>query len=239
MKLSRIREFPELHFSVIKLGAAHLPQPVHPSSEMLQKIQLSHMPPELVLHVALYHDVKNAIYLRQQLLDGNADYEYAFIDASMILSQTHILAVAFRAMNDYLHERLKSRNIHSEIVFALSPNNNIGEAFKKFGISGSTTDLLVIKVSTSQSVTEESVGKHLGDAVEGEALHFNDESLQALSDLSKIRKAYKIGSAPPSKGQSKQPKLLVNGDPLDSASTKERKELEIAILGAVALRGAT
>ncbi len=28
-------------------------------------------------------------------------------------------------MNDYLNERLKSRNIHSEIVFCLSPNNNV------------------------------------------------------------------------------------------------------------------
>lgn len=28
-------------------------------------------------------------------------------------------------MNDYLNDRLKSRNIHSEIVFSLSPNNNV------------------------------------------------------------------------------------------------------------------
>jgi EKC/KEOPS complex subunit CGI121/TPRKB len=37
----------------------------------------------------------------------------------------HVLAAAFRALNDYLNDRLKSRNVHSEIVFSLSPNNNV------------------------------------------------------------------------------------------------------------------
>ena len=37
-----------------------------------------------------------------------------------------MLAAVFRAINDMKHDRLKSRNIHSEIVFSLSPNNNVG-----------------------------------------------------------------------------------------------------------------
>jgi EKC/KEOPS complex subunit CGI121/TPRKB len=206
---------------------------------MLQTIHLSHMPPELALHVTLYRDVKNAAFLKQQLLDGNADFEYAFIDASMILTTTHVLAAAFRAMNDHLHERLKSRNVHSEIVFALSPNNNIGEAFRKFGMGDTTSHLLVIKVSTSPSVTSESVRSHLEGAIKGVCVEFNNESLQAASDLGKIRKAYKIGSNMSPKGQSKPSKSQLNGiDGIDPA-VKEKKELEIAILGAIALRGAT
>ena len=42
-----------------------------------------------------------------------------------IISRTHILAACFRAVNDYLNGRLKSRNVHSEIVFALGPSNNV------------------------------------------------------------------------------------------------------------------
>ena len=42
-----------------------------------------------------------------------------------IVSTTHILAAVFRAVNDLVNDRLKSRNVHSEIVFALSPNNNV------------------------------------------------------------------------------------------------------------------
>jgi hypothetical protein len=37
----------------------------------------------------------------------------------------HALAAVFRAMNDMLHARLKSRNVHSEVVFSLNPNNNV------------------------------------------------------------------------------------------------------------------
>lgn len=42
-----------------------------------------------------------------------------------VLSRAHALSSVFRAVNDYLNERLKSRNIHSEIVFSLSPTNNV------------------------------------------------------------------------------------------------------------------
>lgn len=208
-------------------------------ANMLQTIQLSHMPPGMVLYVTMYRDVKNAAFLRQQLLDGNADFEYAFIDASMILSTTHILAASFRAMNDYLHGRLKSRNVHSEIVFALSPNNNIGEAFRKFGIGDTSSDLLVIKVATSPSVTLESVRSHLQSAVEGKSIEFNNQNLEAVSDLVKVRKAYKIASNMSSKGQSKALQSKLTSTDEAELASKETKELETAILGAIALRGAT
>lgn len=51
---------------------------------MVETIHLSHMPPELAVFVALYTDVENASFLKDQLLAGNADFEYAFIDASMV-----------------------------------------------------------------------------------------------------------------------------------------------------------
>ncbi len=42
----------------------------------------------------------------------------------------HVLAAVFRAANDYQNGRIKSRNVHSEIVFALSPNNNVSASGK-------------------------------------------------------------------------------------------------------------
>lgn len=96
---------------------------------MVEEIHLAHMPPDLALYVALYADVENAAFLKEQLLAGNADFEYAFIDASVIISTKHVLAAAFRACYDYLNDRLKSRNVHSETVFSLSPNNNVSAVF--------------------------------------------------------------------------------------------------------------
>lgn len=51
---------------------------------MLQTLHLSHLPPSLAVHVALYQDLQNASYLRQQLLAGNSEFEYALIDASVV-----------------------------------------------------------------------------------------------------------------------------------------------------------
>lgn len=50
----------------------------------LETINLPHLPSSLPVHIALYRDVQNASFLRQQLLSANADFEYAFIDASMV-----------------------------------------------------------------------------------------------------------------------------------------------------------
>lgn len=50
----------------------------------LETINLPHLPAELPVFVALYRNVENAEFLRQQLLAGNTEYEYALIDASMV-----------------------------------------------------------------------------------------------------------------------------------------------------------
>lgn len=90
----------------------------------MEIIRLPHLP-EHPLRVCLFKDVKNASFLRTQLLEGNFEFEYAFLDASTLISRNHALAACFRTINDQLNNRLKSRNVHSEIVFSLSPNNNV------------------------------------------------------------------------------------------------------------------
>ena len=90
----------------------------------METITLPHLP-NSPIQVCLFNDVQNSAFLRQQLLEGNADFEYAFLDASVLISTSHVLAACFRAISDSLNGRLKTRNVHSEIVFALSPNNNV------------------------------------------------------------------------------------------------------------------
>jgi EKC/KEOPS complex subunit CGI121/TPRKB len=207
-----------------------------PLVEMLQTLHLAHMPLELAVYVALYKDVENASHLKEQLLAGNTDFEYAFIDASMILSTKHVLAATFRAMNDYLCERLKSRNIHSEIVFCLSPNNNIGEAFRRYGVSDTTKSLVVVKVPTDPGITHDSIESHLSEVVKGTPLPFEDSSFNGISDLPKIMKAYKLSQPSLSKGKSSQ-SAIASSDGLQAPD--ERHELEVSVIGLMALRGAT
>lgn len=51
---------------------------------LLQTAQLEHLPPSHSIHIALYRNIQNAAFLQQQLLDGNTDFEYALIDASVV-----------------------------------------------------------------------------------------------------------------------------------------------------------
>ncbi|RAL60431.1 hypothetical protein DID88_000206 [Monilinia fructigena] len=141
-------------------------------------------PPSHTLHIALYRNLLNAPFLHQQLLSGNTDFEYAFIDASVILSKLHILAAAYRA-----------------------------------------------------------IASHLSSVIEGQAVEFNDDVLRFTTDIARVRKLYKLNSGGGSGGGKKGGSVngKANGASA-SASEKEedeRKELEIMVLGAMALRGAT
>ncbi|KAI5801627.1 kinase binding protein CGI-121-domain-containing protein [Peziza echinospora] len=105
------------------------------------------------VHIAVLKDVGNVEHLRSQLIAGNADYEYAFIDASTIISTRHILTAVFKALrgalggpDDLKGGQMRTRNVHSEIVFSLSPNNNITESFARFGITATTKNLIAIKI---------------------------------------------------------------------------------------------
>jgi len=205
---------------------------------MVEEFHLSHLPPELAVYVACYKDVKNAPYLRQQLLAGNQTFNYAFIDASTILSRRHLLTACFRASNDYIHDRLKSNNVQSEVVFCLSSNNNIGDAFRRFGISNESKDLVVIKVGDSaagdenQSLSKGSVESHLNEAVEGTGIDFSDSWFEDVCNLDKVRKNYKIAKPQPVKGAK-----TVDGN--RNETRDERSEVEVQVLGLMALRGAT
>lgn len=209
----------------------------------LQTLHLSHLPPSLAVHIALYTSLQNASFLRDQLLQGNPDFEYALIDASVILSTTHLLAAVFRAANDHLNKRLKSRNVHSEIVFSLGANNNIAQSLRTFGIADTTKNLVVVKLSTDPSITHESVAEHLARSIQGTAVEFNDEALAGTTDVAKIRKVYKL----PGVGEQGAKAKRRRKDGTEEGSGEvvgtgkgpewERRELEVAILGLMALRG--
>jgi len=146
-----------------------------------------------------------------------------------------------------LHNRLKSRNVHSEIVFSLSPNNNIAESFRRFGILDTTSMLLAIKVLDTSSAARFGIldpSAHLASSVEGVRIDFNDASLKRTADLPRVRKIYKLDSVSNSVGGSNKKSKgargsistenQVNGahDEIDSM-----KEMEAVILGIMALKG--
>lgn len=61
---------------------------------MVETIHLAHMPSELALYATVYRNVQNTQFLRDQLLAGNSDFEYAFIDASTVGFSTKVLQLS-------------------------------------------------------------------------------------------------------------------------------------------------
>lgn len=50
----------------------------------LETVSLEHVPSSYAVYLTLFRDIQNAAFLQQQLLDRNADFEYAFVDASVV-----------------------------------------------------------------------------------------------------------------------------------------------------------
>ncbi|CAM1504869.1 Fc.00g024600.m01.CDS01 [Cosmosporella sp. VM-42] len=197
-------------------------------SPALETLVLDHVPASYSVHLAFFRNVQNASFLHQQLLARNGDFEYAFIDASVVLSRLQLLSAIFKATLASAHDTLKTPNVHSEVVMSLSSSNNIADSYRRFGISPSTQNLLVVKITfpteanpTPTSSTQ--IWDHLTTHVDGEATQVTDVSISAATDLPKVRKYYKLNG------------LRWLDDIKDDVA--RRKEMEMLVLGGMALRG--
>jgi EKC/KEOPS complex subunit CGI121/TPRKB len=146
------------------------------------------------------------------------------------LTPTHLLSASFHALHLFLTSRAKSRTPHSELVFRLHPNNNIGQSYSSFGISDTSTNIIAVKfgnlpitlTSTPESeVTNASVSEHLGRVVEGEGVQIGEggEELGEFCDVERVRKVYKLA------GVGKR------------GGVDEKKELESVVLGIMTIKG--
>ncbi|KAL6810352.1 kinase binding protein CGI-121 domain-containing protein [Trichoderma sp. SZMC 28015] len=194
----------------------------------VETIELEHVPASYRVYLALFRNVKNAAFLHQQLLARNAEFEYAFIDASTIVSRMHLLSAVFKAVNNSVTGALKTPNVHSETVVSLSSSNNIADAYRRFGVSPSTTDLFVVKIvfptdSNPVPASADVISKHLTDNVEGDAVPATDDTIETITDVRAVRKSYKLNG-------------LAWLDGIKDELVK-RKEIERLVLGGMALRG--
>ncbi|KAG4305275.1 hypothetical protein PORY_001445 [Pneumocystis oryctolagi] len=138
--------------------------------------------------IALYTNVKNIQYIKDQLLSQNLDLKYAFIDASTIISFYQILAAVHNSIRNYKENELRTKNINSEIIYSLSPTLSVADAFDKFAITYETEDLIVVNVNGKK----EQIEKELEEIINGVELEPNDFNIEEIRDMMKIRKNYKL-----------------------------------------------
>lgn len=74
---------------------------------------------------------------------------------------------------------------------------------------------------------------HLDAAFEGESVELCDQNLASITDLIRLRKAYKLSLPAGSRGNKKQ------SESQEIEDESSVGELEMALLGLIALKGAT
>uniref|UniRef100_A0A1Y1K7T8 EKC/KEOPS complex subunit CGI121 n=1 Tax=Photinus pyralis TaxID=7054 RepID=A0A1Y1K7T8_PHOPY len=193
----------------------------------LEALSIEHIPPSYKVYLGLFQNVHNADFLHQQLLSRNADFEYAFVDASVVVSRQQLLSAIFKAITAATNGSLKTPNVHSEIVVSLNPSNNITDSYRRFGISPTTKNLAVVKVTYSSesnsAPSKDSIQAHLAEHVKGTPIAVTDANIAATTDISKVRKYYKLNGI----------------DWLEAIKDEQKKraELETLVVSAMALRG--
>lgn len=79
-----------------------------------------------------------------------------------------------------------TKNVHSEVLFSLSPSKNISDSFRKFGLADNETSMFVVIVNDTDGSTCQAVI----DRVKGQLTDITD--VGKYSDLPTIQKVYKI-----------------------------------------------
>ncbi|XP_026081221.1 EKC/KEOPS complex subunit TPRKB isoform X2 [Carassius auratus] len=141
--------------------------------------------PEYTVTQLLFKDVKNATELRKMAVNG--EIKGALINPSMVVDAFQILVAANKAVHLHKNGKMKTRSLYSEIIFNLSPTNNISEAFKRFGISDSDTAVHIVLVHNKDETLDidDIVSK-----VDGQQVAV--DRVSDFTDVAKIKKLYKV-----------------------------------------------
>ncbi|ETW84598.1 hypothetical protein HETIRDRAFT_314488 [Heterobasidion irregulare TC 32-1] len=160
-----------------------------------------HFPQHIsIVHVALFTSVSNAKEIRARIVkastvegpDGDDEREnvnFAFIDAKLITSELHLQTAIYQAILAKAQGALRTRTVHSEILWALNPSNNITEAIRRYGVSDTSTAVIAVRITSPDF---QDVSGKMCAVVKGTMNPLS--SLEALTDWSAVKKYHKLNA---------------------------------------------
>lgn len=142
----------------------------------------------------LVNDVQNLETIKKNLIQGNREYDYAFINAKNIVCMEQLYSAYYKVMQNFHYETMKSKSLHTEIIYALSPFKNIMDCLNKFGISKQSDAIVVLKLVKTEEANLEYFESQLANIkaiINGDFVELNDVNLQSTADIKSIIKNYK------------------------------------------------
>jgi len=142
--------------------------------------------------------VTNASKLRARIvrastmggLEGETEREavkFSFVNARLVTSILHIQTAITQALLAAAQNTLRTKTVHSEVIWALNPSNNITEAFRRYGVSDDSTALLVIRIDPLES---SDVERRMNGVIEGTQAPISE--LADLTDWIAVKKYNKL-----------------------------------------------
>ena len=159
------------------------------------------------MNVWLFEQVKNAKEIRKALIQASqtndraeqSRLDWAFIDASMITSRQHLITAVSQALVTQSHGTLKTKTLHSEVLWTLSPGTNIMEAIKKFGLGPQTSALLLVKLQPIQEgghPSREELDQAAQTLVDGKLVKLDGHLGKSMANWKELRRIYKLNDDP-------------------------------------------
>ncbi|GAA5823652.1 hypothetical protein JCM11251_000712 [Rhodosporidiobolus azoricus] len=202
------------------------------------------------VHLALFSPLPNAAALRQRLIAASTlsaeeggdeerrKVDFAFVDAGMVTSRLHVLTAVTQALVARAEGALKTKTLHSEVLWMMEPGTNITDSLKHFGLCPSTRSLLLVHIASSPSSSSSSTKSS------DEAADILRRMEELVGEGSKLQSLDLLGKLPEGgtdeKGLRKVYKL--NQDAVFSAlkigTPEHLEELDRLVTSAVALKAA-
>eukprot|EP00659_Diplonema_papillatum_P005831 gene5831-8927_t len=105
----------------------------------------------------------------------------------VLLSRFHLQVAAQTAVNSHRREKMKTSNVNSEVLFALSPSRTISQAFSTFGPAPTAKQVLFARYYADASTdSTKDLTEYVKGLVEGDVVDI--DRLSTYSDVDKIRK---------------------------------------------------
>ncbi|KAH3683263.1 hypothetical protein WICPIJ_005732 [Wickerhamomyces pijperi] len=140
------------------------------------------------LQIYYFENVENSTEIRTKLLSGQDSHNFAFVNPDVIFSKEQLLSACYRALLDYNSGKIRTRSIHSEIIFCLGSSGNIVDSLTRFGIKEDGNRLIILKVIEK----EEDVEYTIDEIVKGDNKDLDDALLRENVDFKQMQKAYKF-----------------------------------------------